>query len=84
MNGVHVGGCVTMATEQENVCCLESQFIAPHRGDKQCITKVDMFQVNVISKEGLDFGRYLYSMNIVDLAKNVCQHDIMSRLLKKC
>ena len=63
------GGCVTMATEQENVCCLESQFIAPHRGDKQCITQVDMFKVNVISKEGLDFGRYLYSMQISDPAK---------------
>ena len=28
-----------------------------------------MFTVNVVSKEGLDFGRYLYSMNISDPVK---------------
>ena len=28
-----------------------------------------MFTVNVVSKEGLDFGRYLYSMNIPDPVK---------------
>lgn len=63
------GGCVTMASEQESVCCHESHFITPHRGEKKCITLVEMFTVNVVSKEGLDFGRYLYSMNIPDPVK---------------
>ena len=61
--------CVIMTTEQENVCCNESHFIIPHRGDKKCVTHVEMFTVNVVSKEGLDFGRYLYSMNIPDPVK---------------
>ena len=63
------GGCVTMPSEQESVCCHESHFITPHRGDKKCVTLVEMFTVNVVSKEGLDFGRYLYSMNIPDPVK---------------
>ena len=47
-------------------------FITSHRGDKKlCITLVEMFTVNVVSKEGLDFGRYLYSMNIPDLKKKL-------------
>ena len=40
-----------------------------HRGDKRCITNVDMFKVNVIDKDGLNFGRYLFSMNISDPVK---------------
>lgn len=48
------------------MCCCESYVIQQQKGQLRCITEVPLFQHVVLSKEGLQYSRYLFSMNIVD------------------
>ncbi len=64
------GHCSRMATEDECVCCGESHIIRSSRGeDKTCIVDVRLFKELVLNKEGLQFGRYMYSLQIEDEKK---------------
>lgn len=60
---------MTMATEQECVCCQESYIIQPHRGSESCITTVGLFKELVLNEDGLKYSRYLYSLTIEDEQK---------------
>ena len=65
-----------MDTEREHVCCNESHFITPHRGELRCIGNVGIFKELVVNKDGLMYSRYMYSINIGD-------PDKRNRFLKK-
>jgi hypothetical protein len=60
------GECKAMDTKREHVCCNESHFITPHRGELRCIGNVGIFKELVVNKDGLMYSRYMYSINIGD------------------
>ena len=69
MSGVHVVS-VWQWPQNKKMFAATSRISSHLTGEtKKCVTHVEMFTVNVVSKEGLDFGRYLYSMNIPDPVK---------------
>ena len=51
-----------LQTEREHVCCSESHFITPHRGDYKCITSTRMFNelvVNIIWMDLCTVGTFM-------------------------
>ena len=50
--------------DRESVCCQESNLLCNFRGSKQCATETDLFQHVVLSREGLEYSRFLFSRNL--------------------
>lgn len=61
------GRCGDMPTKEENYCCHESEFLEELRGDYGCVIENPRFLQVVLSRESLEFNRYLFGQAISDV-----------------